>query len=837
MTLVLTILLAASPGAAAQGPRTTTVVAGARYERPPGGQVWILGENYRKLWATPIGVEVLDLERVGSGLRPVRRVGGEETLGLAFAGGDGRSYTFRAVDKDLTHVLPEFLRATAVEDVAQDQISATIPGVEVVAHPFARAVGILEPAARLVVLPDDQRLGEYREVFAGVLGTFLEYPQPGFEEATEIQDHDSFWERRQRDGTNRADTRAFLRARLLDLFLGDWDRHRGQWRWARVPGERLLQPIAEDRDQVFCDFEGLAMSAARATGAQLVRFEPEYPALDDGTQNGWDLDRFLLTDLDREQWMEVARSVQTALTDEVIEEGLRRLPQEYYALVGGDLTAILRKRRDALGAHAERYYDYMAEKVDVQGSNRNELAVIRFLNDGEIEVRVTLAGEEDPYYVRKFHDEETEEVRVYLHGGDDQVSIEGEDDANIKIHVVGGEGKDSADAPARTDVDFWDDSEPEGARGGLDVHTKPFTDPELKRPNETVPWVPSRDFGRFTKPLAAFGFHPDAGLVVGGGIDSTDYGFRKYPWSNRNVLKGALAFGVKRPLIDYQGDFRRMAADWHLALESRFSGLDQLRYYGLGNETANERSNESYQISLYQFTLFPALTLSRGAKGRFLVGPVFRHADSTGTDPATVLAEEAPAGSGRYSQLGLQAEARYDSRFDKDVFEAGFDLRVQGAFYPELWDVERGYGYADAEIGVHFPLSQRIFLSFFSGGRKVFGEEFPFFDAAYIGGHHTTSGYSWNRFGGDGSLYGAADLKLVLHQFRKLVPGELGLVLDAGAGRVWLDSESSSKWHPSFGAGVFYAPFHRAAVFEAGVGRSSEATFFIFRAQMKFLEF
>jgi len=81
-------------------------------------------------------------------------------------------------------------------------------------------------------------------------------------------------------------------------------------------------------------------------------------------------------------------------------------------------------------------------------------------------------------------------------------------------------------------------------------------------------------------------------------------------------------------------------------------------------------------------------------------------------------------------------------------------------------------------------------------------------------------------------LYGIADVKLVVHRVRKIVPGELGVVLDVDAGRVWLEGESSSKWHPSYGAGIFFAPFHRTAVFEAGAGRSVEKTFFMFRAQV-----
>ena len=271
---------------AAYEPQTVTVVAGERYATPPGGKEWILGRNYRELWAKPIEVEVLDLKGFASRLSPVMRVEDPETIGIRLKGGDGRSYAFRAVDRDITGVVPEFLQSDAVDDIAQDQLSATVPGVEVIAHAFANAVGVLEPEARLVVIPDDPALGEFRRDFAGLLGTLHEIPQPGFEGTTEIQDHDEFWTRRQEDPCTRADTRAFLRARLLDLFLGDWDRHRQHWRWARVPGERVLKAVAEDRDLIFCNFEGLAMSLARASGAQLVRFESKFPTLDDGTQIG-----------------------------------------------------------------------------------------------------------------------------------------------------------------------------------------------------------------------------------------------------------------------------------------------------------------------------------------------------------------------------------------------------------------------------------------------------------------------------------------------------------------------------------------------------------------------
>ncbi len=131
--------------------------------------------------------------RAGSSL--VRRVGGQQTLGLALAGQDGRSYTFRGLDKDPSNILPDELQDTFVEELVQDQMSAQHPAGALVADELARAAGVPTVPIRLVVLPDDPALGEERKAFASLLGTFSEYPtaadarHPGFEDAVEIVDH------------------------------------------------------------------------------------------------------------------------------------------------------------------------------------------------------------------------------------------------------------------------------------------------------------------------------------------------------------------------------------------------------------------------------------------------------------------------------------------------------------------------------------------------------------------------------------------------------------------------------------------------------------------------
>lgn len=68
------------------------------------------------------------------------------------------------------------------------------------------------------------------------------------------------------------------------------------------------------------------------------------------------------------------------------------------------------------------------------------------LPDHRLRVTVFQVGPEgegeDPYYERVFFGEETNEVRVFLHGGDDEARVQGLDESGILITVVGGGGDD-----------------------------------------------------------------------------------------------------------------------------------------------------------------------------------------------------------------------------------------------------------------------------------------------------------------------------------------------------------------------------------------------------------
>src|SRR5215510_12476485 len=117
------------------------------------------------------------------------------------------------------------------------------------------------------------------------------------------------------------------------------------------------------------------------------------------TFNNDDVNRWLLSDLEWPAYEEAARDLQARLTDAVIDEGMRQAPPAWYALVGEDMATALKERRDHLDEYARTFYRHLSDRVDVRGSDQADVAQLKHLDDGSLEV--TLAPPDGaPYFKR-----------------------------------------------------------------------------------------------------------------------------------------------------------------------------------------------------------------------------------------------------------------------------------------------------------------------------------------------------------------------------------------------------------------------------------------------------
>ena len=858
------------------GAKTHVVVPGERFRASPSRR-WFYGDNYRDLWTTPIEVAVLDLDRVGGGLTPLRTGGFGQSVSLHFTGEDGRRYTVRSLDKDPTKRLEDDIKNSIVGEVLQDLISTLLPTAALVVDPLMEATGILHSKHTLVVIPDDPRLGEYREEFAGLIGTLQEHPSegpddsPGFAGSRKVSGTETVWEDMEEGRCDRVDARAYLKARLMDLLINDKDRHPGQWRWARFPdGDCYLWlPIPEDRDQAFIHYGGVAMMLVRRALPRAIKFDDTYPDLRGLTMTGWDLDRQFLAELDKPAWDAVVETFRAELPDPLIEEAARRLPEPYYELVGESLEMALKARRDALPEFVTRYYELITPEVEVQATDEDEYVHAEHLPSGDLVVRIALAGDPDedpqpPYFERTFRHEETREVRIYLRGGSDRAEIAGAE-GRIAVHIDGGGGSDAftnASAAGASRTHFYDH------RGnnlfvegkGASVDDRPY-----QRPSTSLVW--SRyafDWGMQPSTRPIIGVDPDLGVFAKVSHARTYFGFRKDPFATRHSFDLGLASKGFTPFIGYTGTFRhvRPNVDARLALE--YSGFEVTRFKGFGNDFRLEHPSAFYKLEQRRLLIAPALELRREAHPAaasasqtdplrseltLSLGPVVKWSNTpaeSNRDSYIGSLDDPPYGMGSFGQIGARGEIEFDTRDNPAYATRGLLVRATTAAYPGLWDVESAFGSMDGEARTYLtaaiPTTPTLALRV--GGKRVWGT-YPFHESAFLGGpgrigfgetDHPLRGFYKNRFAGDAVLYGNAELRLVLGEIKVVVPGEIGVFGAADVGRVFYsdDPPDADDWHNGNGGGFWLSFLERRTTLSVAVMKGRDLTGVYLRAGLMF---
>ncbi len=789
-----------------------------------------LGREYRSLWAAPVTIPVLDLARFGGGLTPVSRGGGQQTTSLRLRAADGREFYFRSVDKDPSPNLPPELRGTVVAAVVQDQISSAHPTAPLVVGPLLAAAGVLHGEPALYILPDDPRLGEHRSL-AGLIGMLEPRIGTGWGGATEVIQGDELFARVEKSPDDRVDARAFLKARLVDLLVGDWDRHRDQWSWARF-GDALphrWQPVPRDRDFAMIRYDGLFLHLGRVRLPQLIDFGPEYPDVLGLTWNGRELDRAFLPELERPAWDSVVAEVQAAITDAVIEEAVRRMPPEHVALNGAALAAALRRRRDALPAVAARFYHMLLEQADLSATDGDDIAVLRPAGADTVEVTLARSGQSS-YFRRRFGSADSRELRLFLRGGADSVRLEDGARLPFRVRVIGGAGADVLLAPGARRFRGYDSDPGTVVSPGTSLDARPFSPPPKRTPTE----IPPRDWGHRWEPAGLISVGPDVGALIGVGRTLTTYGFRRLPFASRHRFRAGLATGPWTYRADYRGEFRRETSPGWLAVSARASGIDVLRFHGFGNEVPAPRSAEFYRVTQHALGAGVALVRPLGAHVELTGGAGARYV-VTDERADRFLTTLDPYGDGRFGVVGAHAGLALDSRTLPSPAQDGIHLNFGGSLTPGWWDATEAYGEVHGDVAgvVNLPGPLAPALHLRAGARKLWGR-FPYFDAAFLGDPATVRLGRENRFAGDAAVWGGSELYLGFGRLFVGAPAEFGVLGLAEAGRVYLDGESPGPWHGAVGGGLWLAILDRGNLVSLSVARSEERTAAYFRAGLGF---
>jgi len=846
--LVSAALITLSIPAIAQAQKpadSITVAIAPEYNSVSSFHRFWLGESYRQIWATPVRIRIIDLQKEKGGLKIVKLGGGMQTRSLRLVDPAGREYVLRTIQKYPEQGLPENLRPTIAKDIAQDQVSTNHPFAALIVPPLTDALEIPHSKPEIVYVADDQGLGEYREKFANA--AYLLEPRSPFEEET---DNTAKVQRKiQEDNDHRSDQKLTLRARLLDFVLGDWDRHEDNWRWLakKEKGETTYIPVPRDRDKVFYKTSGVFpwILNHQWLKSHLQPYSDNIRDVNHWNFNERYFDRYFLNELNEQDWKNAVKFIQKGLTDELINTAFRKMPDTVFKLSGEQLIGHFKSRRDKLDTLALQYYKFLSINVDVPASDKKEFFDVNYADNGNVEITVYNINKEGKngrlVYKRTFDPNVTREVRLFAMAGEDVFSVRGKENSKIKVRMIGG-----------ADTDKF-----EIAQG---VSSKPFIYDRSDEPNQfpdnaTAKMRLAKDtlVNKFDKNaflydrsgvLFNLNYNIDQGVQIGLGYIIEKQGFRKAPYASKHEFWANYSTGRKSFILDYLGDFKKAVGNNDLIVHANLLGPNNLsNFFGIGNNTQylhdheddNDQSDREDGISYYRNRydylnvdvrlsrkLNKYLKIEGGVLGSFYTSTESGNEERFFTDYNAANPSEEIFSDKYYA--GFVAGWTYDSRDNITNPKKGLYWKTSLTAQRRVDKTNDKYGAVTSEFRFYINpgKSGLVFANRIGGGTVVGGP--AFFQHMQIGGINSLRGFNSRRFTGTTMAYHNLDMRLKLFNFTSyLVPGTVGMIGFNDIGRVWEKGESSPRWHHGYGGGLYVIP-GEVILIQATVGFSREAT-------------
>jgi len=845
---------------------TVTVAVNPSYNQHGKFHDWLLGKHYRAEWATPVTFPVLDINTAEGGLIPYKTGGGKQTASLKVRNQDGYYFTVRGIDKDPAAVLPENFRTGLARAVLQDQISAQHPYASFVLPPLATAAGILHTNPRYVYIPNDPALGQYQATFANKPAA-LEEDAKGSQDqdaslgySKKLVSTDKMLENLLDDNDNQVDQPAFARSRLFDMWIGDWDRHEDQWRWAQrktKDGDKIFTAVPEDRDIAFFKGDGVLPSLISKKFAvrNFQNFGYDYGDYKGLNQTGLSNDRLYLSGVDRAEWVKQATSMKAQLTDAVIEKAFaERWPKQIYAEHGAEIVAKLKSRRDLLPDVARKYSDLMSDIVEVRGSQKNEQFTVTRLPGNKTHVvmqKISKKGALTKVLYDRTFDRVTDEIRLYGISGSDVYKLSGDERQGHKIRIIGGTGRDT----------IIDDSRVAGLRHRTQIYDADTGNVIQNRRGEArLRLEPGVEVSRYdhphrfdlkdyrlnyTGPALFLGYNVDDGVLIGGGVTHRRYAFRREPFGSEQSLTANFAPAREAYNMRYSGQFTSVfggKTDLHVV--SQYYGPQLLyNFFGIGNntqnyavkdgdESTNRSVNSAYRVRFDRFYVAPTFERKLFTFGKVGFGPQYDRFRVEPDQIGSVIRDSITGNGHNYEnrRFGIRNSDFQANNYLGALVYLNFgaqsspkDPRIGIQWHNEAqynWQLDKNglqYGRLSSEIKAYLTPNFPFRLTYAGriGVQHNIGD-YRFYQANTLGGTTNLRGYRRTRYAGRSSLYGNFEARLHLFKFNAyLFPGTFGVMGLADAGRVYSDNDTRkgiSALHSGFGGGAFVNILDQAVI-------------------------
>lgn len=815
-------------------PNTVATILNSADTRKGPIYTTLWGKNNRAVYAQPISAPNGMLDTLYGGLSVKKEGGGHQSNNLRLIDQEGKEYAMRGLEKEGLRFLqysikgiaydPESYEDTNVEKFVNDFFTTSHPYMQLIIPEMAAAAHINHADTRLFYIPEQESLGPLNPAYGNALYFIEQRPSDehnDFEGYNRIRKYQNdpitdfvsttnMLKKLRADEKYSIDQAAYIRARIFDMLIGDWDRHEDNWRWvehSQADGKKVFLPIPRDRDGAFAKYDGLGLDFIQMLMPD-TRFWQTYGENIKSIKwfNGevFDLDNALLREFDLSVWKHEAQVIQKGLTNQVLDEAFQRLPVEIREEAIEFYKPIILKRLENLERFATSYAKFQAKTVVVHATDQADNISITRQENGTTLITIdqqTGSNSGGPFFQQVYTPEHVNEIWVYGLNHNDTFEVKGQGKATIMLRLIGGYGDENFIIHNNRRLKIYDYKHENNSFEGAKSPRKQLSE-QYK--------VNTFHYRHFLKSnnvvYPGIGFGNDKGISVGFTDIYTKNGFNGNPFKQQHTLSANYYTGLSAIELNLSSEFANIFPDINFDMDAYFTSQGFARnFFGFGNNSPNQQndiSNEFNQVETRQLRLYPGLTYKV-----FKLGPEFESFRVT-RNPSRIGTEENLQSAVFESQeyVGAKLAIAYSNINSLGYPTKGFSFNFSGGWKINIADKDNNFGYVDASLGIDQKLvrSENLILSSQISGRAIVGNNFYFYHGASVGQNRGLRGYRNNRYTGKHSFSHSSDLRLRLLKINtNILPITMGLYGGFDYGRVWMNQNDSSTWHHSQGGGIW----------------------------------
>lgn len=534
---------------------------------------WMWGRHYRHLYTIPIRVPSATIETLGGGMDIVGQAEGFH--GLLLENKRKQLYLLKPLGGSTSFLESKFFREiynktdfknTYLDEFLGDAYTIINPYTFLVADYLAKSAGLSFSPSRIYYIPSHVRKDTVADGsnIQDRLVNLINVPDINLR--SNLYTTEEFLDSLQVSKNYMADQNLYIRERIFDMWIGDWNKTNENWEWQShtVNDSVIYTPIVIDRNHAFTKVDGVLFK--QMLKMLSLDFICNYDSLiskDTKKINklAFALDMAVAGRSDESVWIRQAQELRRLMTDSLIDSAFTYLPE---GVKHDEIELIKRKlkrRRLELEVVASQYYRLLQRTPVVAGTNESDYFLIERQAPDRTVLRIYDTKTGDCRLEQQFSGKETKELWLYGLAGNDTFEVRGNTQKNFPIYLITGEGENQYQLNHNRKIHVYDKDYKYDYQK-IKYHKISFT-----------PWGI---------------YDSDKGISLGTFFTYTMYGFKRAPFTYQhrigyNYLKGFMYAGI---FPNYNGR-RRLYLNASISSPRNFEN-----FFGFGNNTVGYKEEK-----------------------------------------------------------------------------------------------------------------------------------------------------------------------------------------------------------------------------------------------------